>query len=112
MDMSEKLVVIAKKIGANYTLKGRALSYEELFSPKGLLPGLAKRADQLASLCLGYGIGAHFEDTDGALLGSKVTFDEQTPDSLRLLCIVDVLYELIKSSPRKDAVSLDELMYD
>lgn len=93
-------------------MKGRHLAYSEMFSDTGLLPGLTKRADQLASLCLGYGLGATYEDTENSLLGVKVKFDEFTPDVLRLFCILDVIYELVKNSPSKDAVSLDELMYD
>lgn len=112
MDISAKLVNIAKKMGYNYTLKGRPLSYVEVFSDKGLLPGLAKRADQLASLCLGYGLGASYEDVEETLLGVEVSFDEFTPDVLRIFCITDVLYELVKMSPDPNLVSLDELMYD
>jgi intracellular multiplication protein IcmS len=112
MDLVPKLCSVAKQIGASYTLKGRPITPEEIFSDTGLLPGLAKRADQLASLCLGYGLGATFDDVEKSLLGVKVTFDEFTPDALRLLCIMDVLYELVKMSPSEQEVALDELMYD
>ena len=93
-------------------LKGREITFNEIFSETGLLPGIAKRADQLASLCFGYGIGASFEDTENAILGVKVNFDEFTPDVLRLMCLVDVLFELIKASGSRSEVSLDELLYD
>lgn len=103
---------MTKQLGANFTLKGRVLTYQEMFSDTGLLPGLTKRADQLASLCLGYGLGASYEDTKESLLGAKVIFDEFTPDILRLFCILDVIAELVKNSASRDAVPLDELMYD
>lgn len=112
MNLANKLIAMAKKIDANFTLKGRPISYGEIFADTGLLPGLAKRADQLASLCLGYGLGATFKDVERSLLGVKITFDEFTPDVLRLFCILDTLYELVKASPSKENVSLDELMYD
>ena len=112
MQLASKLTNIAKKMGYHYTLKGRPLSYSEVFSDTGLLPGLAKRADQLASLCLGYGLGASYEDVEESLLGVKVTFDEFTPDVLRLFCITDVLYEMVKTSPDPSQIPLDELMYD
>ncbi len=112
MDIAKKLISICERIGAKFTLKGRTVSYKEVFSDTGLLPGLVRRADQLASLCFGYGLGANFEDVEKSLLGVKVAFDEFTPDILRLFCITDVLYELIKTSPSKDEVPLDELMYD
>jgi intracellular multiplication protein IcmS len=112
MDIAPKLCAIAKQIGAHYSLKGRPITFEEVFSDTGLLPGLARRADQLSSLCLGYGLGATFEDVEDSLLGLKVSFDEFTPDSLRLLCLMDVLYEIVRMSPSQDDVALDELMYD
>lgn len=112
MDIANKLTSMTKQMGANFTLKGRPISYNEMFSDTGLLPGLAKRADQLASLCLGYGLGETYEDVEKSLLGVKVKFDEFTPDVLRLFCILDVISELVKMSASGDAVPLDELMYD
>lgn len=112
MELSEKLAKITKRMGLNFTFKGRPLSYQEMFSDVGLLPGLSKRADQLASLCLGYSLGATYEDQEETLLGIKVIYDSYTPDVLRIFCIVDVLNELAKSSSTPDAISLDELMYD
>jgi hypothetical protein len=35
-----------------------------------------------------------------------------TPNSLRYLCIADVIAELINASPNKPVTPLDELMYD
>lgn len=112
MNLSKKLEEITKAMGASFTFKGRTLSLGEIFSDSGLLPGLAKRADQLSQLCLGYGIGVSFQDMDQAVLGTQVTFDEFTPEVLRLFMITDVLYELIRSSASQYAVSLDELLYD
>lgn len=112
MNLTNRLTAIAKLMGTNFILKGRPMTYAEMFSETGLLPGLTKRADQLASLCLGYGLGASYVDEEKTLMGVRVTFDEFTPDILRLFCITDVLNELVKTSPNKDAVPLDELMYD
>ena len=53
-----------------------------------------------------------FNDAEGALLGIEVVFDEVTPNSLRLLCMTDVMNELISGGPSKDYTPLDELMYD
>lgn len=111
-ELSRKLVSISKQMGVSFTLKGRGISLEEVFSDQGLLPGLTRRADQLASLCLGYGLGAKYEDVDKSILGNKVKFDEFTPDTLRLFCIIDVVHELVRNSPSQHEVSLDELMYD
>lgn len=110
--MTQKLSTVAATLNVNFTLHDRPISYADVFSENGLLPAIAKRADQLCSLCLGYGIGATFDETEGTVLGSKVTFDDVTPEVLRYLCIIDVVNELVRSAPSKDQVALDELMYD
>lgn len=110
--LQDKLQALAKNIGSQFTLKGRPLTPAEIMSETGLLPGLAKRADQLAHLCLGYGLGVTYEDQEKSLLGKKVAFDEFTPNVLRLFCIADVLYEIIRNAPSQETVALDELMYD
>lgn len=106
------MALIAARMNAKFYLNDRFMSYEEVFSPTGLLPAIARRADQLCSLCLGYGLGVTFNDAEGALLGSQVIFDEVTPSTLRLLCMTDVVNELIQGGPSRDYTPLDELMYD
>jgi intracellular multiplication protein IcmS len=112
MSLQKRLMSITERLGYKFTFKDQHISFQEIFSDTGLLPGLTKRADQLASLCLGYGLGASFEDTEQSLLGSKVSYDDFTPEVLRLLCITDVLYEIIKSNGGGPIIPLDELMYD
>ena len=111
-ELAKILCMLVDEISAKFTLYGKAVTNAEIFSDVGLLPALAKRADQLCSLCLGYSIGATFTEVEKATLGSKVQFDEVTPDVLRLLCILDVIYELVRVGPSKDQKPLDELMYD
>lgn len=110
--ISDTMALIMKTMGLGVTLNGRPITYAEVFSDTGLMPAIARRADQLSSLCLGYGIGVTFEDEKEALLGVRVKFDEATPDILRYLCMTDVLCELMKASPVKEMTALDELMYD
>ncbi|WP_298626819.1 type IV secretion IcmS family protein [uncultured Legionella sp.] len=111
-DISKCMVVIAAALNAKFYLNDRFVGYEEVFSDTGLLPAIAKRADQLCSLCLGYGLGVTFDETEGALLGIRVVFDEVTPNVLRLLCMTDVVNELIQGGPSRDYTPMDELMYD
>ena len=111
-DISKCMVLIAARMNAKFYLNDRFVSYEEVFSVTGLLPAMARRADQLCSLCLGYGLGVTFSDFEGALLGTQVVFDEVTPTALRLLCLTDVVNELIQGGPSRDYTPLDELMYD
>jgi len=112
MDISEMVVKIARSMNVHFSLNGRPMTADEVFAPTGLLPAISRRADQLSSLCLGYGIGATFEEAEGAVLGVKVIFDDLTPSVLRLLCITDVLHELTQSTPSGEVTPLDQLMYD
>ena len=112
MEITNQLALIAKKLNVTFTLKSRIIPHSEVFSSKGLLSALVKRADQLAYLCLGYGLGAEYQEVKESLLGNTVTFDSFTPDTLRLLCILDVIQEIIKNSPSQELVALDELLYD
>lgn len=112
VDIQTQLSKIFTKMKANFTLNDRPISYEEVLKDTGLLPAIARRADQLCSLCLGYGIGISFDEAEKSLLGVKVIFDDVTPNVLRYMCITDVVFELIQASPSKDATALDELMYD
>jgi intracellular multiplication protein IcmS len=112
MELIKQIHLIAKSFGANFTFNDRAISVEEALSETGLLPSIARRADQLCSLCLGYGIGISFEEAEKSTLGVKVVFDDVTPNTLRYLCIADVLNEMINASPNKPLTPLDELMYD
>jgi intracellular multiplication protein IcmS len=112
LDITRNLNLIAAKLNAKFMLNNHPIKYDEVFSPTGLLPAMVRRADQLSSLCLGYGLGASFEDAEGALLGTRVLFDEVTPNALRLLCLTDVLNELMQGAASRDSTPLDELMYD
>jgi intracellular multiplication protein IcmS len=112
VSLQDDLAKIAKGLKAKFTLNDRQISYEEVFSETGLLPAMARRADQLSSLCLGYGIGVSFDEAEKSLLGVKVTFDDVTPNVIRYLCLTDVLCELIQSGATPHSTPLDELMYD
>lgn len=112
IDITKSMGMIAGSMNAKFYLNSRFLTYDEVFSYTGLLPAIARRADQLCSLCLGYGLGVTFSDVEDALLGSRVAFDEVTPNVLRLLCMTDVLSEIIQGGPSKDYTPMDELLYD
>ncbi|KTD28725.1 type IV secretion protein IcmS [Legionella israelensis] len=111
-DIQKSMALISAALNAKFYLNDRFVSYEEVFSDTGLLPAITKRADQLCSLCLGYGLGATFDEAEDALLGTRVVFDDVTPNVLRLLCFTDVINELIQGGPSRDYTPLDELMYD
>ncbi len=112
MDISLQLVKVVRVMGARFSLNGRPMTIEEVLAPAGLLPAIARRADQLCSLCLGYGIGVTFEEVEGSVLGVRVVFDDITPNILRILCMTDVINELTQGTARGDMTALDQLMYD
>ncbi len=103
---------LVKALDVTFVFEGKAIASETALADTGLLPALARRADQLCQLCFGYGIGISFIDAEKSILGTKVQFDEVTPNVLRLACFYDVIAELVDMAPAKDQVSLDELMYD
>jgi len=110
--LPEQLTAVAKAMGCRYTLNGEPISYEQVFSPSGLLPAILRRADQLCSFCLGYGLGLSFERAEGTKTGIVVQLDKSTPNILRLVCAEDVLYEFMQHTPSQEVVSLDSLMTD
>lgn len=112
MELPQHLAAVAKAMGCRYTLKGEPIAYEQVFSQTGLLPAILRRADQLSSFCMGYGLGMTFERNESAQLGVVVQWDNTTPTSLRLLCATDVLYEFLHHAPSPDSIPLDELLND
>jgi intracellular multiplication protein IcmS len=111
-DITKELVIIVKALGVRFTLNGAAMTVEEVLAPTSMLPAIAKRADQLASLCLGYGIGVSFEEDKETKLGSKAKFDDITPNILRYLCILDVVSELMRNKDMSGNTPLDDLLYE
>ena len=112
MQLERVLTMLVKRLKISFTFKGKPMTYDEVFSARGLLPGLAKRAEQLASLAIGYGIGAQVEADEETLLGKRVAFDEYTPQTLSILCLLDVICDIARNSPSANVVALDELLYD
>ena len=111
-DLPMQIAAIAKELGCKFTLKGAEVNPVDVFTVKGLLPAIMRRADQLCSFCLGYGLGVDFSRAEGTTLGVTVNFDDKGANALRLLCAADVLVEIIQNSPNPQQVSLDELMLD
>lgn len=110
IDITVQIADIARALDCKFTVSGEPISIEKVFSKDGLLPAIMRRADQLCSFCLGYGLGLTFERSGGGMLGVSVEFDEQTPNALRLLCAADVIIELIQMGPSHDETPLDDLM--
>ena len=67
MDIRKSMSLIAASMNAKFYLNDRFVSFDEVFLDTGLLPAIARRADQLCSLCLGYGLGVSFDEAENAL---------------------------------------------
>lgn len=106
----EQIITIAKTLDCNFTVKGESIAIEKVFSKQGLLAAFFRRADQLCSFCLGYGLGVTFERSDSSMTGVVVIFDTKVANSLRLLCFTDVLIEIMQQAPSLDVTPLDEMM--
>ena len=101
---------ITAKSGITYVLKSKEIEHEKVFSTSGLLPSIIKRADQLSLLLFGRKTGSVFKDNEKAMLGVEVLIDDCRQMSA-LLCVSDVLMELIKKA-NNNRVDVDELLYD
>ncbi|MBT4963095.1 MAG: type IV secretion protein IcmS [Francisellaceae bacterium] len=112
MKFEDQLQAVAEVLSCNFTLKGEPIAMEKVFAVNGLLPAIMRRADQLSSFCMGYGLGVTFEKAEGGILGVTVEFNDKVPTSLRLLCATDVLIEIVQGAPSTDNVVLDELMLE
>ena len=105
--------VFVEQRGYLFSFKGESIHPDKIFDEAGLLAAIAKRADNNATVCLGYGVGAHYNISDEALLGVKVDFDTDTPTSLRFAFMLDAIEELSKlAADANGVIALDELLYD
>jgi len=96
--------------GLTYTLRSKSLTYEEVFSPRGLLPALLKSANQLSTLCLNKKYPVTFQDYEKSTLGFEVSVADEKIDTDLLLIIIDQL-NMVTKGVRKGRVALDEWMY-
>lgn len=112
MDISQQLAAVAKALRCNFTLRDQPVASDQVFSDSGLLPAIMRRADQLSVFCLGYGLGLTFEEAPNTMQGSKVKFDDKTPNSLRVMCATDIIVEFMQNAPTRAVTPLDDLLYD
>ena len=110
--VAEILMKVMEAEKVEFVMKDRSLSYQEVFSDRGLLPAMARRADNLCSLALGYGIGAEFKKEKASTTGSAVSFDDSVPQALTILMIYDVIKDLMAANTKGKKTILDELLYD
>ena len=100
---------LAKSLDCRFWFKGESMQYDKVFSHTGFLPALLHRANQLSLFCLGKELGVTFERDEGSVLQIRSLLDDKVPMMLRLIFLLDVLYELVQAAPSPQSVRLDEL---
>ena len=108
---TEQCIALAKHMDWRFKLKGNNITHEEVFSDKGLLPGIVKKANQMALLCAGVDLGATFSEEKESTLGKAVSFEN---DRLSLAAMLFIKDQIIEMSKMGDGltISLDDLLYD
>jgi intracellular multiplication protein IcmS len=112
MTVSDYMQTMADLLGCKFEIFGKPITSNKVFADDGLLPPFCKRAETLSTFVLNKTLGVSYQKLNGGVSGLKVSFDESIPNSYRLLCMLDVLIELIHQSPSPKNIKLDELLYD
>lgn len=112
MDISKYLETISLIVGAKFELYGQPIENGKVFSEKGLLPAFTKRAEGNSLFTLNKTLGAKFKKNAQAVAGLEVEYDDEVPSSYRILCIMDVLFELMQGQQDQERINLDQLLYD
>lgn len=108
-DFTKQIIAVTKYLECKFYYQGKVINETEAFAYDGLLPGLMKKADQIANFCLGYDLGVEYSKNEKSLIGFSVKFNQEVPNAVRLLCAVDALVEIIQSSSGVSEVHLDAL---
>lgn len=113
MEIKEFCMAWAKKDKIEFIRKNVSVTSEDVFSHRGLMPAIAKRADKICTLVFGYGLGVKYKKYEASTLGEEVIFVDGAPKIVQLHCVLYVLDQLFTSS-RDDLGRLvvDELLYD
>lgn len=112
MDIYKCMALIADKMQIKFSINSKPLTSIEVFAHNGMFPAIIKRADQLSSFCLGSGLGLTFENTPTGMTGTKAIMDSSVSNAYRIMCMTEILCELMESSPNPKQLALDNLMYD
>lgn len=111
-DIPQYFVQISKILNCKYEMYGNIVTADKVFAPDGMLPSFFKRAENLSLYVLNKPLGVIFEKLPSGMSGIRCTWDESVPNSYRILCLLDVLLELLQESGAKKVIRLDSLLYD
>lgn len=111
-NISNAMVLIAKKLDVKFVFKGSPISSEKVFNAAGLLSRLTRRANQLSELCLGYTLGETIYQEEAGLAGERIIFDDLVPNPLRVIFLTNSLFDLLEEGSAGKIINLDELLND
>lgn len=112
-DLKDFFMEWSKQEGLKFTLKGSSFTSSDVFSSRGLMPAIAKRADKTCQLVFGKGLGVSFKKYEASTLGEEVIFSDETPFIIQLHCMFYTVDELVKTTINSSkVVVIDELLYE
>lgn len=106
------MALIADQLQIKFSLNNKFITSSEVFAENGMFSAIIKRADQLSSFCLGTGLGIKFENATSGIMSTKAVLDNTVSNAYRIMCMIEILYELMESSPNPRQLALDNLLYD
>lgn len=112
MDIYKCMALVADQMQLKFTMNNKPLTSIEVFAEHGMFPAIIKRADQLSCFCLGTGLGIKVEQAATSMMGTRAVMDDTVSNAYRIMCMTEILCELIESSPNPKLLALDNLMYD
>ncbi len=112
MTISDYLVQVSRLLHCQFEIYGSSVAAEKVFAPEGMLPAFFKRAENLSLFVLNKPLGIIFEKVPQSMNGTRVRCDDSVPNSYRILCLMDILVELLHESGSQKVIKLDQLLYD
>ncbi len=106
------MALVADRMQLKFTINNKPLTSMEVFAEHGMFPAIIKRADQLSHFVLGTGLGIQVEQAGSSMMGTKAVMDDSVSNAYRIMCMTEILCELMESSPNPKQLALDNLMYD
>lgn len=111
MNIDRAMAFIAKEMGINFTLQRKKADLDIAFSEDGVLPALLKRADHLSQFCLKEGLDIEFPESSDNQAGKSIQYGNKISATIRIMFAVEILFQLVESSPDRSQVSLDDFLY-
>ena len=110
-------IKLANNSGKAFSLKSNSgaqssmITAEAAFAANGVLPAIAKRAEQICSMALGTELGATYKKCTKSPISREVSFNSGPLNSARIMIIADILLETIRFGG-SEVISLDEFLYE